>query len=137
MVRTTSQKVREVADTDSSIVMGPFIDTASSLVDWLAAQDSDGNLSSATLTLIETWLAAHFYAHKDPIAYSSKSVGRSRDVYQGTAGMNLNSTRFGQTALMLDTTGNLKSLSESKGKGRIAWLGKAYDNHDTTDPAYE
>jgi hypothetical protein len=134
--RTTAVKVREIIDHDTSISMGPFIRVANNIVNWLSSKDTNGELSTQVLEDIETWLAAHFYAHRDQV-YQSKSTGRSSAQFQGKTGMYFESTQYGQTALMMDTTGLLRGLSQQKGKARISWLGTNYDQHDSTDPAYE
>ena len=126
MTRTTSEKVREIIATDSSISLTPFIETASVLVEWLDGKDTSGDLSDDALEVIERYLAAHFYAHRDQL-YESKKVGKSSGKFQGQTGMVLSSTQYGQTAMMLDVTGNLarrsKQVEEGSPSVGISWLG--------------
>lgn len=127
MARTTDEKVREIIDTDPALSLNPFISTANSLVTWLTSKDSSGLLSSDTLTLIETWLAAHFYAHRDQL-YQSKSTGGASGSFQGQTQMVLNSTTYGQTAMLLDVTNNLAALNQASLNGNrknasLFWLG--------------
>ncbi len=106
----------------------PFIDTATLLVDWLAGQDTDSELSAAVLKRIEAYLTAHFYAHSDQIS-QSKGVGRANASYQGQTAMALNGSQYGQTACLLDVTGNLAARSRQAEVGVTieltgTWLGK-------------
>jgi len=118
--RTTEDAVRELLETDDSINIEPFIDAANAVTDYIVSQDSDGILSSALKVQIEKYLAAHFYALKDP-QYSSKSTGgASGSFIRAQAGQGFKATDWGQQAVDMDITGTL-------GKRRVSanWLGKA------------
>ena len=118
MARTNSEAVRGVMSTDTDLNLTPFIRTANVLTNWLADQDAalDNLLDAATLTEIETYLAAHFVAHRDQ-QYSSKSTGGSSASFQGQTGMVLSATLYGQTAMMLDSTGMLAKRSADASSG--------------------
>ena len=115
---------------DSAIALTVFIETASSIVDTLVAKNLGPALSAPLLELIERWLSAHCYAHADQI-FAYKQTGNAAATFQGITGMGLTATLYGQTAIILDTTGYLsqvsKSADDSKGGGRrtanILWLG--------------
>ncbi len=105
-VRTTSdavKKIIEVEDTDLDLT--PFITAANELVTELC---SDSSYSTTRLTVIETWLAAHFFAVREP-RLSSENAGVSVS-YQGKVEMHLEATIYGQQVMMLDTAGDLASL---------------------------
>lgn len=127
--RTTDSEVREIIDVEEDKDLDRFIATASNLVDWLDAQDTDGDLSSTTLQLIEMWLAAHFYAHYDQL-YTQRQTGKSMAIFQGQTGMNLASTQYGQTAMDLDVTNRLRARSVGKKKVNFTWLGTDYEDLD-------
>jgi len=130
MARTTSAEVAKIIDTDATLDLRPFIDTANALVDWLNTTcDSLNALSASDLELIERWLSAHFYAHRDQL-YTEKSTGKSSGRFQGQTAMALSSTQYGQTAMALDITGCLARRSADANEGGrrrvgVQWLGKA------------
>lgn len=126
--RVTDPEVREIIETDASVSLEPFIATATALTDWLDSKDEDGVLNDALLTQIEKYLAAHFYEANRDKQLQSKSTGRASGQYQGQAGMKLESTDPGQTALTLDVTGNLASLQKRRVRGKVLWAGKAADS---------
>jgi len=129
--RTTIQAVRDIIGTDEDLSITPFIRTANILTNWLDGQDTDNELDDDTLTEIETWLAAHFYAHRDQLL-ASANTGASGGSFQGDTGKNLDSTLYGQTAMLLDTTGNLTRLSlgveDGKKTASLTWAGTASDS---------
>lgn len=123
-VRTTGSEVEAVLtdDYDGSTSLTPYIAAASSIVDRLAALDSSGVLTSAQLTLIETWLSAHCYCMMDRLM-QSEGKGKSSGTVMGVFGKRLESTTYGQMALSLDWSGRLSSIG--KQRARMDWLGKA------------
>ncbi len=124
MARVTDIEVAGIIDVDSSIDLTPFINTASSLVDELC---SGVGYDETRLKLIELWLAAHFYAIRDPRTTGEGIAGVSVS-FQGSTGMNLASTSYGQQAMLLDTAGALSRLNRgiATGLGRVGvyWLGQ-------------
>jgi len=131
-VRTTDTEVKAILlgqyDLSGEPALTAFIATASSLTDYVDTCDTLNELSTATLELIERWLAAHYYAHADQLA-QSKSTGDASSSFQGVTGKGLESTQYGQTAINLDITGCLakknREMVEGKVKAGITWLGKA------------
>lgn len=125
--RVTEDDVRAIISTDPNISLVPFIDTAAQLVKYVSSKDTGGLLDSSALRNIELWLAAHFYAHRDQL-YKSKSTDRASATFQGQTKLRLESTQYGQTALVLDVTGTLDSLNKG-GKTKVGsrWLGTDYD----------
>jgi hypothetical protein len=114
---TTAEQVAEIVELDATISLTPFITVAEELVSELCL---DSGYSTDRLTLIATWLTAHFYCVRDPRATSESVSGAMSQSYQLWTGQNLQSTEFGQTALSLDTKGNLlklnNQLNNNKGK---------------------
>jgi hypothetical protein len=125
MARTTSTLVGEIVEVDVRIGLDPFIGAASLLVDSIDEKDL---LNGAALTIIETWLAAHFYCMRDPSASPvSERAGPVAATYQSAVALNLSSTRYGQMAMTLDTTGTLKAISKGKVSVKLTWLGTALE----------
>lgn len=123
-------------DYDGTTDLGQFIDTANVIVTRVnsCASDKDITLSSTELELIERWLAAHFYVMSDQVR-ESKRTGDAEAKYQGKTGKNLESSKYGQTALTLDWSGCLAGLS-SRNVAGLFWAGKTptealdYDERD-------
>ncbi len=134
-IRTTSQAVRAAIETDSTIDVEPFIRTANALTNKVSSADSDSTLDAEILFEIETYLAAHFYALRDP-QYLEKKTGDASAVFQGRTGMKLDSTLWGQMAIAMDLTGFLASVNVGRRKASLTWLGKPpseqtpYQNRD-------
>ena len=123
MARTTSAEVEAIIEVDVSIPLDPFIAVANSLVNQLVAEESDAP-DEARLTLIETWLAAHFYCMRDPRVTMEKA-GPVQANYQSAVDLYLATSHYGQMAMTLDTTGFLRALSNNKNrKTGVFWLGK-------------
>ncbi len=120
MPRTTSELVGGIIEVDATISLVPFIEISNALV-----TEKLGDLFDDTrLELIERWLAAHFYTNRDPRAVSERA-GPVSQTLQSAVALHLNSSHYGQTAMLLDTSGTLKRLSEGKAlvTGGATWLG--------------
>jgi hypothetical protein len=131
MARITDSDVEGVIEVDDSITLTPFITAANELVTELC---TDSDYTDARLALIETWLAAHFYAIRDQ-AVAMDRAGPVQNQYQYKIGLFLHQTKHGQMALTLDTDGNLAALSKRMEEGEaatisISWLGTDYDTED-------
>ena len=127
--RTSQEAVEGILgdnyDTDGKPSLSPQITTANALTTEVVAVAARKNLtlSAALLQEVECWLAAHFYGHADQL-YQEKKTADASAVFQGQTGKGLESTQYGQTAMLLDTTGSLRTINEGKRPG-FAWLGKA------------
>jgi hypothetical protein len=136
MARTTSINVESILvdHYDGTTSLIPFMDIASSLVDKIVTADTDGVLSTSDLELIERNLTAHFYGHADQF-FTSKSTGQASGSFQGQTAMYFNSTLYGQTAVLLDCTGELSRLQQQAQTGRkkasMTWLGTRYENDES------
>ncbi len=129
-VRTTERVVKAIlgGHYDGATGLQPFIDTATILVDRIAAADSTSSMTTASLELVERYLTAHFYAHADPIT-QSRSTGRVSGQFQGRTDMGFDATLYGQTAKRLDATGTLSNMDlPLSPKAKCIWLGKVRDD---------
>lgn len=132
-VRTDSEAVKGVLvdnydedeDTGEGPDLTPFIEAASSVVDDVSAcAIAKGKaLTSAKLELIERWLSAHFYVMNDP-TFRERANLTSKAVFDGSTGMYLEASRFGQMAVTLDSSGCLSAIaSGTRKKASAGWLG--------------
>jgi hypothetical protein len=112
-IRTDEDAVKGIIEVDDSIDLTPFIEVANNVVDQVCLASS---YSNATLELIERWLAAHFYATRDPRT-NQESVKGIIEQFEGTTKVGLNNTRYGQQALLIDTAGNLAALDDVASSG--------------------
>lgn len=126
MSRVSPDDVRAIIDFDPAVTnLQPFIDAAEELVNEVCA--STAYYTEARLKIIETWLAAHFLAIRDP-RYQSEGIGAANATVMAQVGFNLALTPFGQQAALLDSKGGLawldKHISQGKrAKVSITWLG--------------
>lgn len=120
-----------VADADGTIsaatrrAMSAAIDAANVLTDRVETEDSSSVLTAAELIQIEKYLAAHFLAcHQQQ--YANKATEGASATFQGQFKTRLDSTDFGQRAILLDASGYLASLSQEGGRQKVsaAWLGR-------------
>lgn len=134
-VRTTERAVKAIlgGHYDGTTGLQPFIDTATVLTDRVSLADSAGEMTVASLALVECYLAAHFYAHADQIT-QSRSTGGASGQFQGQTAMGFDATLYGQTAKRLDATGLLVKLDQpQRPKATCKWLGKQPDNQLDAD----
>lgn len=114
MARVTDTEVFEIITTTLTDI-DVFIDQANLIV---TAYLGDSNLSDTVLKEIERNVAAHMLSAQDPRVKSTK-VDVLSETYTGTFGAGLASTPYGQNAMLLDSTGLLKRMSEKGGKRSI------------------
>ena len=124
-VRTSQAEVEKIIDVDDEGLtdFDPFITAANSLVTEVCVPKG---YTEARLTLIETWLAAHFVAVRNPRTASEGAGGVSTS-FEGQTGFGFAGTKYGQMAMRLDTLGGLAALDQQAQKGAIkptmSWLG--------------
>jgi len=113
--RTTAVAVKKIIETDDNIStdLEPFIEVANNVV---TAHCTSGSLTAATLELVERWLSAHFYAIRDPRVESEKAGSVSQNLL-GKVDLNLNQTRYGQQAMLIDGTGKLAAWNKGMETG--------------------
>lgn len=133
MSRTSSVNVKTIIEVDDDVDLTPFITAATALVTKFCADfeySADPTANSDHLELIERWLAAHFYTNLHPRATLEQA--RVQAQYQSKVDLRLNTSHYGQTAMLLDFSGalaaynnGLGTVSESPKKIAvgIAWLG--------------
>lgn len=111
MARVTEAEVKLIIDTQLTNI-DLFIDTANIIVD----EDlSDVGMSDVRLNKIELYLSAHFVCLREK-QLTSENFGSASETYQGKTGMNLQSTNYGQTAMMLDKSGTLVNVGKTRSR---------------------
>ncbi len=146
-LRTDEDSVAAIIEVDEEIALDPFMTAANLLVNRIVAPaEGDDDLlyyevgdadDDAALTVIETWLAAHFYAIRDP-RNTFTAVSSIMDRFQSQVDLNLSVTHYGQQAMVLDTSGALAAYNRTLEKGPIkrrvgvTWLGTDPDGEDDT-----
>lgn len=78
----------------------------------LSAELSNSGLGAATMANIERWLTAHLIASTRERMGKSEKLGEAAITYIGSFGIGLDSTPYGQTAKMLDSTGKLANMGK-------------------------
>jgi len=125
--RVAEEDVQAILETDQDpdrrISLEPFIKGANVLTNRVSAGDEDGCMTADALFEVERYLAAHLYAARDQL-YTSRSTGGASGSFQGQFGMRLDSTDYGQRAMLFDCTGVLQSINQGKSKATLAWVGK-------------
>ena len=133
-IRILNDQVRNCVYLSSKFtdpMIAQCIETANSLTDGPLA---DQNLTEATLTQIELYLAAHYCSLREPQIYEEEWGGRDSIAKEkkskAMVGMGLNATWFGQQAIMLDTSSTLAEISQQN-KRQAGML--AYGPYDDGD----
>jgi len=115
-------------EVDVRAAMGEPSSTDCSLAIQVASQMVAENLASSALSLatrrnIEMYLAAHIQllaVENGPLA--KKMISEVTEGYHDVYGPGLMSTRFGQMAILLDTTGTLAKQAQQAAKPRLPAL---------------
>lgn len=117
----TDLDVRAIVDLPATLITTTFITTAVLLV---TEELANANLSQDRLDQIKLYLAAHFATiTSERGGLASQKIGPSEDRYTQssrdlpTAG--IGSTRYGQQAISLDSSGKLAALGAGAQKARI------------------
>lgn len=126
-VRTDSDAVKAILLLDYDSVrtpdLSPFIEAASAIVDDVVtcATEKGTSINSTRQELVERWLSAHFYKQSDKEHMSSSNLGASAS-FAGQTAMGFMSTRYGQMACRLDSTGCLDNIDQTQ-EVSLDWLG--------------
>ena len=129
--RVDADNVKEIFTTlMTGAQINAFINMASRLVtNQIAGQvvlGTNDMLDDDTLKDIELLLSAHFCALNDPRAESESIAGEYSYKSQGKTDMMLDATFYGQQAKLLDVTGTLDRLGETRRKATIQVLSDVY-----------
>lgn len=111
MARVTAETVKEIISTQltDEVVNTNHIDTANIFV---TEHLGTSGLSDAMLEKIELYLAAHYVAlTEEGGALTRDKLGDADTSYANIYDQGLKSTRFGQAALALDSTGILANAT--------------------------
>ena len=132
-VRTTDEEVEAIIEVDSRISLTPFIVAANQIVTDNCT-DYTTDYTVAKLTLIETWLAAHFYTVRDMRA-SEERAGTVSERKQSKVDLGFDTSHYGQMAMRIDNLGGLAALNEKIKAGSvksvgITWLGTKADDDE-------
>lgn len=118
-IRVTDHEVQLILGAESGTDVQIYIDVASRMVDEVF---SGSSLSTKRLADIELYLAAHLGAlTEEGGGVTLQRTGQSSVQYAQLQGDKLKLTRFGQMALLLDTTGVLEA--SNKEKARLQFIG--------------
>lgn len=112
MALVTAAEVAAITGIDAaSAVMTPAITVA----DLMVTEDLAGStLTSDRKKQIELYLAAHFATlSNDAGPLAGETLGEAKETYHNIYASGLRATRFGQQAILLDTTGALAALADS------------------------
>ena len=101
---TTVEEIAKIIDVESGHDLTPFMTAANALV---VEKCSNSGYTTDRLTLIETWLAAHFYACSINVQPAAERIGALSINYQGRTDLGFDLTHYGQMAMRLDTAGSL------------------------------
>lgn len=109
--RVTPAEVKAIMDDTviTDTIMGTYIIGANTLVNTAL-----GTGTTPILKEIERWLAAHLATITRERMAKKEEAGGAKIEYTGDYGMGLESTPYGQTVMILDTTGTLATLMLKK-----------------------
>ena len=125
MARVTTAEVKRVINTSlSDQIVTEHINVASRFVEDVL---NGKGLATNTIRDIELYVSAHLISVRDPAAGAvvSEKIGNTEATYgnSSTLGQGLAFTRHGQTAIMLDTSGNLAERASGKPKALFTKIG--------------
>lgn len=115
--RVTTAEVQKIMDIDDEITdIEPFIIAANLIV---TEKLSDKITNTAILKEVERWLAAHFIAARDPIV-SKETIGDTKAEYYGKTDLSgIQSTPYGERAVLMDVSGTLKNLGKKNAEIKV------------------
>jgi len=117
--RVSAGAVKEIIATDLSgdVILTSMIDTANLYIDTHLSSAGHGE---PILRKIELYLAAHFVAlTEEKGGMVRDKLGDAETEFADNFSDGIGSTRFGQTAISLDTSGTLASLGAAKLKAQF------------------
>ncbi|MFP4526445.1 MAG: hypothetical protein ACLFNL_08645 [Bacteroidales bacterium] len=112
MALTTPNDIKLIIDTDmEDDDISGYIDSASALIEtWFSGVSA----STTMLKEVERWLTAHLIAMSKERQVKEEGAGGAYVRYSGIFGTGLKTTSYGQTAIEIDSTNTLRSVSGKK-----------------------
>ena len=93
--------------------------------------DATDKISEATIKEIERWLTAHLIASTITQQVSEAKAGSAEVKFQGTTGMRLDATRYGQNAVSLDPTNKLSDVVKGERRPiKVIGVETDYDDYE-------
>ena len=117
--RVSASEVKEIIETslEDSVILSSMIDTANLYVD---THLSDAGHSDAILAKIELYLAAHYVAlTEERGSLKGSSLGDASEFLADVYSEGMKATRFGQTAITLDSSGILAEKGQVRLKAHF------------------
>lgn len=113
MALITAEDVRAVYETDrDATAIEPFIAIAAAFTD---SRLADKGLSAGALKEVQRYLAAHFMYVTDTGVHGTLRVGDVAERFtKSEKNPGLNDSRFGVTAVLMDTSGTLAELARPR-----------------------
>lgn len=114
MARVTAYEVKEIldsCDTEDSIVE-TIIGAANRFINKVFINDS--TLEETDLKEIERWLSAHLISVSLHRQTQQEKLGDGLAIFAGKYGEGLSMTSYGQTVLLLDTTGKIANYGKRR-----------------------
>jgi predicted DNA-binding transcriptional regulator AlpA len=112
-IRTTNILVKEILETTG--LTDPEIDAFITRANLIVDQKLLGEgIVDAVLTEIETWITAHLIAITKERQAKQEKIGDVSATYAASPKGFFESTTYGQTALLLDTSGKLQAAALKK-----------------------
>ena len=113
MARTTESAVEAIISVADADDLEPFIEVANAIV---TDNCSDSDYTDATLELIERWLSAHCYTVFKGRAFRERADDVEQ-TKQSKVDLGFDTSHYGQTAMRIDSAGNLARLNDATKKG--------------------
>lgn len=106
--RATEACVSKILD-ETVTGIEAFITAANLLLEKIT---SGCGYSEEYLTILECWLTAHFVAVSQKTEVEMEKLGPAQTKFAFKTGKGLNSTRYGQQVIALDTCGKFRNLGK-------------------------
>lgn len=117
MARVTTEEVRVIIVTDvDDLDITAFIKMANTYLNGLTWKST---VTEAILIDVETWLSAHLIAVSRDRTTIKEKVGEAQVDYVNEFDQGLKASPYGQMAIILDPSGTLLDLADSKKQATI------------------
>ncbi len=117
MARINEKRIQDIMDT--AVDVGNITTYLNIANNYVTQNLGSSGLDTATLADIEAFITAHFIAMTKERQGMKEKIGDVSVEYQGEFGKFLEMTTYGQSALLLDSTGILSSVSSGTKKASI------------------